>query len=241
MSKHDFYLNLTDKKGRESLFRDITNMKDFLSVKLTLLELLISQWNGLYDKRNCSFPYLHIDDYLLHRAFIVSNNKIISFGFGLTIQQDGNHIAAFRMHRKKITTKHISEAQAILGLLTEDNLYKEIEDDDLEQTPSKEGKMLFEFLLFEESGYIRYDYDKQTKDEINHPRHHLDISFTPKYSHKLGLGRGIDEVEFRGILNKKDFCRKLNLNCIPRRFGKGNFRKNNLKNKKKQNVKSNIR
>ena len=43
MSKHDFYLNLTDKKGREGLFREITNVRDFLSLKLTLLELLITK------------------------------------------------------------------------------------------------------------------------------------------------------------------------------------------------------
>lgn len=233
MSKHDFYLNLTDKKGRENLFQDITNMKNFLSVKLTLLELLMSQWIGLNDKSACTFPYLHVDDYNLHRAFIVSNNKIISFGFGLTIKRDSNHIVAFIMNGIKITTKHISEAQAILGLLKDDSLYKEIEDDDLEQTPSKEGKLLFEFLLFEESGYIRYDYDKQTKNEVIHPKHHLDISFTPKYSHKLGLGRGIDEMELYKIIDKKNYCRKLNLNLISKRFSRGNFRTNNLKYKKK--------
>lgn len=195
MTKHDFYLNLTDKKGREGLFQEITNVRDFLVVKLTLLELLITQWDSSYDKRTCSFPYLHVDDYVLHRAFIVSNNKIISFGFGLTIQHDGSHIVAFIIKGTKITTKQISEAQAILKLLREDSLYKEIDDDDLEQTPSKEGKFLFEYLLFEESGYVRYDYDKQTKNEVKHPRHHLDVNFTPKYSYKLGLGRGIDEVD----------------------------------------------
>lgn len=233
MTKHNFYLNLTDKKGREKLFQEITNVRDFLAVKLTLLELLITQWDSSYDKRTCSFPYLHVDDYVLHRAFIVSNNKIISFGFGLTIQHDGSHIVAFIIKGTKITTKQISEAQAILKLLRENSLYKEIDDDDLEQTPSKEGKLLFEYLLFEESGYVRYDYDKQTKNEVKHPRHHLDVNFTPKYSYKLGLGRGIDEVEYGRILNKNEYCRKLNLNLITKRMRKGNFRKSNLKNRKK--------
>lgn len=233
MSKHDFYINLIDKKGRENLFYEVTNLKDFLSVKLTLLELLITQWNGLCDKGTCSFPYLHVDDYTLHRAFIVSNNKIISFGFGLTILKDGSQIVAFIMNGKKFTAKNISEAQAILKLIKDDTLYKEIDDDDLEQTPSREGKLLFEFLLFEESGYIRYDYDKQTKSEVMHPKHHFDINFTPKYSYKLGLGRGIDELELYRILNKNEYCRKLNLKLISKRFGRGNYRKKNLKNKKK--------
>ena len=55
MSKHDFYLNLTDKKGREGLFREITNVRDFLSLKLTLLELLITQWNNVTTQH----PYGH--------------------------------------------------------------------------------------------------------------------------------------------------------------------------------------
>ena len=46
-------------------------------------------------KSNMFISLLHVDDYVLHRAFIVSNNKIISFGFSLTIQHDGNQIVAF--------------------------------------------------------------------------------------------------------------------------------------------------
>ena len=126
MSKHDFYLNLTDKKGREGLFQEVTNFRDFLALKLTLLELLITQWNGSCEMNNVTFPYLHIDDYILHRAFIVSNNKIISIGFGLTIQTDGQHIVAFRIKNTKITAKQISEARSILELLKENTIYNEI-------------------------------------------------------------------------------------------------------------------
>lgn len=230
MSEHDFYMNLTDKKGREGLFKDITNFRDFLALKLTLLELLITQWSASYNKACCSFPYLHVDDYTLHRAFIVSNNKIISIGFGLTIQTDGQQIVAFRIKKSTITAKQISEAQSILKLFKENIVYNEIEDDDLEQIPSKEGKLLFEYLLFEESGYVRYDYDKQNRNEDTHPKHHLDVNFTPNYSYKIGLGRGIDEDEYGKILNKKDFCRKLNLNKISKRSRKVKSYNKSLKN-----------
>lgn len=234
MSKHDFYLNLIDKKGREGLFQNISNMRDFLSVKLTLLEILITQWDTSCDKSTVSFPYLHVEDYTLHRAFIVSNNKIISFGFGFTILHDGNRIVAYMMKDTKISTKQISEAQAILNLIKDESLYKDIDDDDLEQTLSKKGKKLFEFLLFEESGYVRYDYDRQTKNEVMHPKHHLDIGYTPDYTYKIGLGRGIDEVEYGRILNKNEFCRKLNLNIKSKRLDKGNSLKKNLKYKKRK-------
>jgi len=43
MAKHDFYLELKDKKGREDLFTSITNVKEFLTLKLNMLEILLSQ------------------------------------------------------------------------------------------------------------------------------------------------------------------------------------------------------
>lgn len=236
MKSHDFYLNLTDKKGREMLFREITSIKDFLLLKLTVLELMISQWNGSCDIKTCTFPYLHIDDYSLHRVFIVSNNKIISFGFGFTIQPNSKKIEAFRACKEKITSRQISEAQSLLALCNGETLYKEIDYDDLEQTPSEGGIKLFEYLLFEESAYIRYDYDEQTKNVIMHPKHHFDICFTPNYSYKIGLLRGIEELEYAKILSKKDFCRILNLNS--NRLHRGySSRKQNLKGWKGRKIK----
>lgn len=233
MKKHDFYLELVDKKGREVLFQEITNIKDFISLKLTMMELLFSQWEGSIEKTSWSFPYLHVDDYKLHRAFIVSNNKMISFGIGFTILVIENQIEAFLVKQTKIIAKHISEAQAILKLCDDETLYKDIDDDDLEQPPSQEAKILFEHLLFEEPAYIRYDYDKQTKSEIMHPRHHFDVNFSPRYSYKIGLPRKIDEAEYIRVLGKHDFCRKLNLNMVSKRFQRGNFHKHNLKRWKK--------
>lgn len=235
MKKHDFYLNLVDKKGREVLFQEIKNVKDFISVKLTMMEILFSQWNGSKDAKSCSFPYLHVDDFNLNRAFIVSNNKMISFGIGFTIQTFyDHHIEAFRLKNTKITAKHISEAQAILRLCDDKTLYTDIDDDDLEQPPSQEAKILFEYLLFEEPAYIRYDYDKQTKSEVMHPKHHFDVNFSPNFSYKIGLPRKIDESEYIRVLDKKAFCRKLNLNMVAKRFRKGNFQKHNLKKWKKK-------
>lgn len=226
---HDFYLNLVDSKGRKSLFKTITNSFEFMDVKLNVLELLISQWDNTVNSGNLTLPYLHIDDYNLHRAFIVSNNKIISFGFGLNIVTHRNRVDSFRIRSKEFKAKQISESHAILNELTrkdkkeevedkegsdkedEDKLYKDISDDDLEAIPSREGKFLFEFLLFEEPSYIRYDFDKRTKSELFHPICHFDLSFTKNYTYKIGLPRQITERELQSILNEKDFCRKLNL------------------------------
>ena len=53
MSKHDFYINLTDAKGRENMFSEVTDVYDFIKLKLTALELLITQWNGCHEQEMC--------------------------------------------------------------------------------------------------------------------------------------------------------------------------------------------
>lgn len=221
MKNHDFYMNLTDSKGRIALFKEITNVRDFLSLKLSTLELLYTQWNGNYDKKSCSFPYLHIDDNRLHRAFIVSNNKIVSFGFSLRIIPAKDHIKEFFLKGHRFNSKQISEAQMILNHIDEKTLYRELEDDDLEDELSVDGEYLFEYLLFEEPAYIRYDYDKKTNSEIIHPVNHFDINFTPNFSFKLGLPRQINEEDYNNILDKGEVCQRLNISKNYRRLNRG--------------------
>lgn len=100
MSKHDFYINLTDAKGREKMFSEVTDIYDFIKLKLTALELLITQWNGCHEQNKCKFPYMCVEDYELHRIFVESNNKIISFGFSLKIQAKSDKIDAFILIKK---------------------------------------------------------------------------------------------------------------------------------------------
>lgn len=232
MAKHDFYLNLTDKKGRKDLFASINNVREFLFLKLTMLELLYSQWNGEHTNENCTFPYLHVDDKKMHRVFIVSNNKIVSFSFGMTIQEKGNKILVFHQGQKEFTAKHISEARSILEQLDERSLYNDLSDDDLEQTPSYEGKWLFEYLLFEEPAYLRYDFDKvasRGKRWILHPKYHFDINFSPNFTYKLGLVREIEEMEFNKILSAEEFCRRISLKGSRLNRGINSNRNSNLK------------
>lgn len=232
MGKHDFYLKLTDKKGRETMFSNITNIVDFIRLKLTALELLMSQWHRSLTLTSDDYPYMYIEDKRIKRAFVVSNNKIVSFGFSLNIITNDNRVSDFIMHTKdkakqdvitKIKLKHVSEALSILNTIEQhEDLYINISDDDLESQPSKEGKMLFEYLLLEEPAYIRYDNDKKTaqgEKSIIHPRYHFDINFTPSFSYKFGLPKEIDIDEFKDIITSHEFCRILSLKR--NRLGRG--------------------
>ncbi|UKI46934.1 MAG: hypothetical protein L6V92_05270 [Phocaeicola vulgatus] len=230
MAKHDFYLELKDKKGREDLFTSITNVKEFLTLKLNMLEILLSQWSGKQESLNLSFPYLHVEDKNLHRAFIVSNNKIVSFGFGFTVKTNENHVEYLICKKNRFNTKAVSEAHVILNQLGEEELYREISFEDDEDIPSAEGIKLFELLLFEEPSYLRYDFDqaasKGSKAKI-HPPHHFDFCFTPNYTYKFGLPQKIQEKDFQNILQASDYCRTLSLNHFrPRIIIKNKRRKN---------------
>ena len=214
MGKHDFYLELKDKKGREDLFASVTNIKEFIILKLNVLEILLSQWAGKRNSQGLTFPYLHVEDKKLHRVFIVSNNKIVSFGFRFTIKTMGDTVEFLICKNERFNTKDISDAHAIVNMLREDDLYKELSFEDENDIPGKEGIKLFEYLLFEEPSYLRYDFDKNASKGnryLIHPTHHLDFCFTPSYTYKLGLASEINETEFKEILLASDCCRFLSL------------------------------
>lgn len=217
MGKHDFYLELVDKKGREDLFATVRTIKEFMTLKLNTLEILLSQWSGKQSCEQIKLPYLHVEDQNLHRVFIVSNNKIVSFGFGFHIQAKENNIKQLIFGKYRFSTKDISDAHAIVHQINDSDLYKDISFEGNDDSPDINGIRLFEHLLFEEPSYLRYDYDKQSaqgnRSKI-HPAHHFDFCFTPDFTYKLGLPKQINEMEFQRILLATDYCRFLSLKYL---------------------------
>lgn len=67
-------------------------------------------------------------------------------------------------------------------------------------------KILFR-LLFDELGYIRYDYDEEHQNGDLHPLNHLDINYSSKCTYKLGLKRRIRIEEFTDLLDVETECR----------------------------------
>ena len=236
------YLNL-ERYQIDELFKEVGSKKTFLRVELKLLEYLFL-WTGNKPKKA---PYICIDYENLHRAFLVNQdgNKVISFCFRFHLKPDSPNLTAtnnsldsiYYLGRSGIVLpRNISEAISILTEYEdrEGNLYSELTFDN-EDNIAPESFDLFEYLLFSEDGYIRYDYDKKNQDPIKHPLNHFDINYSEPAHFKIGLHKKIELSEFITFLDLKKICSKLDLNPIPEylKIGVKSSRRKKGNNKRK--------
>lgn len=241
-----FYLNL-EKYQFDELFQEVSEKKEFLRLKLKLLEYM-QLWAG---NKEIKAPYCCIDFDHLKRAFLVNQDgtKIISFSFPFIIKTSSSDYNAensiYSIHYCGqfgiILSRNISEALAILLKYSsrEDNLYNELIFDD-EDEIAPESFRLFEYILFSEDGYIRYDYDYQHQNAVTHPLNHFDIHYSEPSHYKIGLPNKLELKTFFTIIDKDKICSRLDLNPFPeylnigqKRRGKGKVVNNN-NNKKRR-------
>lgn len=201
------YLNL-DKYQADLLFGDVNDICSFLHVKLKLLEF-IQSWTG---NKPIKQPYVCIDNEKLYRAFMVNENacKIISFGFEFIFKTTSPDLnvanAIITIHYKGrnglVTAKNISDAIAILKQYEqrEENLYSDLYFDD-EDNISIESKRLFEYVLMQEAGYVRFDNTTQGYKEWIHPLNHFDINYS-NVTYKMGLYHKITLEELLAMFDK---------------------------------------
>lgn len=232
-----FYLNL-EKYQFDELFQEVTDKRGFLRMKLKLLEYM-QLWTG---NQETIAPYCCIDFDHLKRAFLVNQDgtKIISFSFPFIIKTSSPDYKArnsiYSIHycgqAGIILPRNISEALAILLKYSsrDDNLYNELIFDD-EDEIAPESFRLFEYILFSEDGYIRYDYDYQHQNAVTHPLNHFDIHYSDPSHYKIGLPSKLELKTFLTIIDKDKVCSKLDPNPTPEYLNIGLKRKDTKKKK----------
>lgn len=202
----------------KNLFKEIKNMKDFLLVKLKLMEYLFSFWNG---NRPIVKPYVYIDLNELHRAFLVDQhgNKVISFGFEFNIitnninySYDGNNIVSLHLFGQDccIKEKEISEVQTIIQ--SNERVNTICLTNDFDDSIGESSRCLLEYLLLSEPGYFRCDYDTQIHNSQTHPINHIDVNFSKSISYKLGLKSKISKENILQLLRSNSSCVGLDFN-----------------------------
>lgn len=199
------------------LFQEINNIQSFLAVKFKLLEYFKTCWHGNISRQR---PYACIDTDL-DRIYLVNSNeqKIISFifGFNLKLKEEelkNEHNAIIRIGYKtnasEITEKMISECQSILSDFTqrEGNVYWNLDMSSnlAEELPDEESIRLFEYVMMQEAGYIRYDDAVQDEKLPHHPRYHFDINYSRNAHYKIGLGEKITIEEMQFMFDPNTKC-----------------------------------
>lgn len=221
------YLNLEDYQAKV-LFDEISELKSFVMVKLKMMEFFLTCWNG---NKPIKRPYVCLD-LDLQRAFLINTNaeKKITFVFDLLpktatplFADDGNYIKSFNLKGRNCiaTSVEVSQALTLLKLYTnrDDNLYCYSAADN-DEIIGDSSKQLFEYLMFSEPGYIRYDHDYQNFDAITHPEDHLDVNYSEPAHFKLGLKYPIKDDEVNNLLDLNKRCTLLDFNTTYTRSSK---------------------
>lgn len=167
-----------------------------------------------------SKPYICVDTDL-DRVFLVNQDarKIVSFTFGYNVNTKDSDLTkgsnaisriGYKNQDSEITEKMVSECQSILSDLAQrdDNIYWEQDmsigdtDDEIDITSIR----LFEHMLMQEAGYLRYDDDPLREKLPYHPRYHIDINYSNNAHYKVGLGKQTTTEDLFYMLNKKTKC-----------------------------------
>lgn len=212
----ELIFNITEPQHKKRLTDKVHTAKEYIELKLSLMEILMTFWNGNPEKP-CT-PYVKIiQDGEMQRVFIVCQDKISSFGFEYHIRANNrdlnvqpNNIVEFNYGASVINARVISEAKTICQTYSarEENTYCYTVLD-IDETTSDEAFILFESLFMLESGYIRFDHDINNVDPVLHPMEHFDINYSKYVHYKLGLPNRIQITDFLDILNKNTKCRVL--------------------------------
>ena len=212
----ELIFNITNPQHKERLTGKVHNAKEYINLKLSLMEILMTFWNG--NPVNPRVPYVKVvDDGNIQRAFIVCQDKISSFGFEYHIRANNrnlsiqpNNIVEYNYGTSVIGARAISEAKTIYKALTarEENTYCYTVLD-IDETTCDEAFILFESLFMLEPGYIRFDHDINNADEVLHPLDHFDVNYSKFVHYKLGLPNRATLEEFLDIINKNTRCRIL--------------------------------
>lgn len=212
----ELIFNITDPQHKSRLTGKVHTAKEYIHLKLSLMEILMSFWTG--NPTNARVPYVCIkQDGDIQRAFIVCQDKISSFGFEYHIKASNrnlsshpNNIIEFNYGTTVISARAISEAKTIYQAYSarEDNTYCYTVLD-VDETTCDEAFILFESIFMSEPGYIRYDHDINNANPVFHPLDHFDVNYSKFVHYKIGLPNRTTLAELLDIFDRNTRCRNL--------------------------------
>lgn len=203
-----YSLNI-DKYQAEWIFSPIRSKREAMIILMRAIKILL-----LNDSAQAAQAVGKIELAVskMSRIFFVSSHKVYSLNFPFSVAENDGALS-FKTHSHSNVDHKVSSD--ILSLLESPKVLGTIEVlefaesvDDVAQY-DKELWGLFQELLLNEEGYIRYDYDEKHKNGHYHPLNHLDIFFSSNSTFKLGLHAKTDVEMFIDVLDSNTMCHYL--------------------------------
>lgn len=194
-----------------------------IRTKKDLVLLLLDTINAMYlnenvmgnDKGNI---FIKVDK--MSRIFYDLNDKLFSlvFPFSLETQEESrirylifDPVTDVIVDNKAVSLmRTIVEKMDLCNTTFErliEEAYFDAGNDNFDMNYVDNCCMMILRMFTTESGYIRYDYDAEHQDGVQHPLNHLDINYSTKCTYKLGLNKRMIMDEFVDLLDVQTDCR----------------------------------
>ena len=193
------------KRYSFDLYPELIGYTDSIRDKQSIVSIIIGITRFLINARSCDLVgeaklikegsvriVICVDK--MSRVFLIDDDKIHSFCFPFSIENEGDKF--------RITHEHVSVTSASCSVLSAVfnnsfegksieyvmERYWDIAKDFEIGNDNKEnyGHLIVYMLLFE-PGYLRLDYDKDNEREGIHPLNHIDVNYANKNTYKIGL------------------------------------------------------
>ena len=196
----------------ENIAKPLRDKKDLI---LLLLETIKQFQVGEVSTTNHGKITVVVDK--MSRVFYQIENKIFSlvFPFGIEITEEKYRIYDVETDME-IDSKVIAVLISIISYYDNQEISVEtLLDGYCESVLEEENEYINALwsilirLFSMESGYIRYDYDKEHEDEEYHPLNHFDVNYSSNITYKIGLKKMINLEEMINFLDTKQKCQYL--------------------------------
>lgn len=202
-------VNMT-KRFTEIASEPIRTKNHIIRLMLEAIPLILN--GDMLDIPTNNYIILRVDK--MKRLFFVIENKIFSFNFPFNVEVkvgEKNPVIYDSITDLEINALNLTILKSVFEEIFYENDNQGVLDLDSEimqilssfdTRPNKDQiwQILKELLIFE-SGYLRYDYDKERENGNLHPLNHLDINYSSNGTFKIGINNTIDCNTFIDILD----------------------------------------
>lgn len=190
----------------KNFFFAIRKKVHFIKLLLNTLKFFISTNIDQNQSNDSNYKVILQVEEKMSRFIFTGSNKHFSIicPFKVKeIQYDEGRSCSFYFNDLEISLHFISKVNILLERNSFGKNFIDFMDDIFKELISTDEEYwsLLNFIIFLESGYLRFDHDPTNQNGNLHPLNHFDIYYTEENTFKIGLNSIINSTQMLDILN----------------------------------------